>query len=174
MATKFVCLFGSQLLKLDNCRDEDWCEYADVAQTAEVSSNSPRSIQATKDFLENFKRGAVPAGDNYSTLMVYQFSDYWHKEEYPFAGFNIFEHQKEWIRHLKGFMNDENIERNALKKEKLQKEFYHIVYQYYMIKEQQFDISKEGRLLVQKIHDLEMPSLFFYELKKQINQLGGV
>jgi hypothetical protein len=40
-----------------------------------------------------------------------------------------------------------------------------------MIKENTHQISDEAKINVQKIHDLEMPSSYFYELKDLINSL---
>jgi hypothetical protein len=40
-----------------------------------------------------------------------------------------------------------------------------------MIKENTHWISEPAKELVQKIHDLEMPSSYFYELKDLINSL---
>jgi hypothetical protein len=40
-----------------------------------------------------------------------------------------------------------------------------------MIKENTHQISDEAKINVQKIHDLEMPSSYFYELRELINSL---
>jgi hypothetical protein len=53
----------------------------------------------------------------------------------------------------------------------LPKQFYQLLYQYYMIKENTHWISEEAKAEVQKIHDLEMPSSYFEELRALINSL---
>ena len=53
----------------------------------------------------------------------------------------------------------------------LPKQFYHLVYQYYMLQENTHYISAQGFSIVQKIHDFEMPASYFYELRDLINAL---
>ena len=86
--------------------------------------------------------------------------------------FNILQHKDRWIACLKSYMNLERTEKLVLQEKRgLSKKFYHILYQYYMIKENTHFISEEAKNHVQKIHDLNMPSSYFYELKELINQL---
>mgnify|MGYP006988383097 CR=1 FL=1 len=68
-------------------------------------------------------------------------------------------------------MNAEKTEEWAFKTNILPKQFYHILYQYYMIIENTHWISDSAKVDVQKIHDLEMPSSYFYELRDLINSL---
>jgi hypothetical protein len=56
-------------------------------------------------------------------------------------------------------------------KDILPKWFYHLAYQYNMIIEDTHWISDEAKVDVQKIHDFEMPSSYFYELREKINNL---
>ena len=72
---------------------------------------------------------------------------------------------------LKAFINSPAAEKLAKKNEILSKPFYHILYQYYMIIENAHWISDEAKANVQKIHDLEVPSSYFYELRDLINNL---
>jgi hypothetical protein len=103
---------------------------------------------------------------------MYQISVGFHDDEnYPFKEFNILEHKEVWIKWLKAYMNAEDTETWATTKDVLPKQFYHILYQYYMITENVHFISDEAKVDVQKIHDLEMPSSYFYELRDKINSL---
>jgi hypothetical protein len=104
---------------------------------------------------------------------IYQISVGFHDDEnYPFKDFNILEHKEVWIKWLKAYMNDKDTEEWALKNDILPKQFYHILYQYNMIKENVHFISDEAKVDVQKIHDLEMPKEYFYELRDKIDSLS--
>jgi hypothetical protein len=81
------------------------------------------------------------------------------------------EHKEVWIKWLKAYMNDANVEQKTMGGTTLPKTFYHILYQYHMIQENTHFISDEEKVDVQKIHDFEMPSNYFYTLRNLINNL---
>ena len=129
-----------------------------------------KSIPFYKSMNECFVRGKYIAYDPYYALFIYQMSVGFHDDaDYPFRDFNILEHKEVWIKWLKAYMNAEKTEEQALQNDILPKQFYHILYQYNMILENTHFIS--DKVDVQKIHDLEMPSSYFYELKDMINSL---
>lgn len=164
-------LYGSKMLKLDNCRDEDWLTFID-AKPSKSRARGERSLPFYKAIIKNFVEGKNALADPYKSLYMYQISVGFHEDaEYPFNGFNILEHKAVWIECLKSYMNDEGVEQKAIKSDILPKTFYHILYQYNMIVEDTHWISDEARVNVQKIHDLEMPASYFYELKVLINSL---
>lgn len=165
------CLLGSKMLKLKNNRDEDWKTFDDVS-TKEAREKGCKSIPFYRAINECFIRGKYIERDSYNALFIYQMSVGFHDEvDYPFNDFNILEHKEVWIKWLKAYMNDENTEEWAQKSDILPKQFYHILYQYNMITENVHFISEEAKVDVQKIHDLEMPSSYFYELREKINEL---
>ena len=75
------------------------------------------------------------------------------------------------MRWLKAYINSEQANNLVLDVEVLPKVFYHLLYQYYMIKENTHWISDEAKKEVQKIHDLEVPAEYFEHLKELINSL---
>ncbi len=164
-------LFGSKMLKLNNNRDEDWLTFID--ENAKIAREKGcKSIPFYKAMHDCFIRGAYIQQDPYNALYLYQMSIGFHNEEdYYFKDFNILEHKEVWIKWLKAYMNAEEIEQKAFKQDTLLKTFYHILYQYNMIVEDTHWISDEAKVDVQKIHDLEMPSSYFYELRDKINSL---
>jgi predicted DNA-binding protein (MmcQ/YjbR family) len=164
------CLLGSKMLKLNN-RDEDWVIFVD--ENAKITREKGcKSIPFYKAMHDSFIRGTYIQQDPYNALFIYQMSAKFHEEEdYPFNDFNILEHKEVWIKWLKAYMNDEMVEQKAISQDILRKQFYNILYQYHMIKENTHWISEEARVDVQKIHDLEMPSSYFYILKDLINSL---
>lgn len=169
-------LLGSKMLQLNNARDEDWLEFVDKKQSEITEICKQRSIPAFRNMLERFMCG------KYSTYRatphiirtLYQLSRGFHGEDYLFSEFDIFEHSQEWIACLKRYMNDTEIEQFAIKGEILPKDFYHLLYQYNMIVEGEHWISDAAKVNVQKIHDLEMPSSYFYELRNLINNVEGI
>lgn len=164
-------LFGSKLLKLNNCRDEDWLIFVDSHSEAR-GQRGVRSIPFYNTLIEHFVNGNNDVDDFFKSCYLYQTScGFFNDENYPFNHFNILEHKEVWINQLKGFMNLDTTKENALKSDILRKSFYHILYQYYMIKENTHWISDEAKANVQKIHDIEMPSSYFYELRDLINSL---
>lgn len=167
-------LFGSKLLGLDNCRDEDWLTFVDDYRGDDRKAGE-RSLKFYKKIVERFTEGKSRDEDFFKSCYLYQTScGFFDDEAYPFNDFNIFEHRKVWIRQLKGFMSLDTTESEALKGEMLPKHFYHILYQYYMIIENTHRISDEAKANVQKIHDLEMPSSYFCELRDLVNTLSEV
>lgn len=168
---EYNCLFGSKMLGLDNCRDEDWLVFVNK-RGADIKEKDHRSISCYKTILNHFVIGKNEAKDNFKTLYLYQLSaPFIDDENYPFNFFNIFEHKRVWITQLKGYINLEKTEAWGTKYESLPKQFYHLLYQYYMITEDTHWISDDAKAIVQKIHDLEMPSAYFYELREHINSL---
>lgn len=165
-------LFGSNLLKLNNCRDEDWLTFVDLPSHS-LTERGQRSIPFYKEVLQTFIEGKSYPEDFYKACYQYQLSNgfFENDESYPFSYFNVFDHKELWINQLKGFMNHEEAEAHIDGEDILPKSFYHILYQYYMIKENAHYISDEAKIDVQKIHDYEMPSSYFYELRDKVNNL---
>ena len=131
-----------------------------------------RSIPFNLTIIKHFIDGNTQADDDYKATALFQLSNGFHSEEdYPFKEFNILNHKEAWANQLKSYMSLPETEFFALKEKLLPKRFYYIEYQYYMIKENVHFISDEAKINVQKIHDLEMPSSYFYELRDLINSL---
>lgn len=169
MTYKFT--FGSCLLKLQNARDHDEVTFTDL-NSWEIKDLRTRSIPFHKTIINRFVKGKNTTKDPFKALHLYQLSAPFREvEDYPFAGFNILEHKNVWIRQLKGYVSHPDIEEEAVKTDILPKKFYHILYQYYMITENEHWISEEAKVNVQLIHDLAMPSNYFYELKSMIDNL---
>ena len=166
-------LFGSQLLKLQCCRDMDWITFIDEHPIGQERQKGVRSITFHKVLINHFINGKNQSNDPYKAFHLYQMSNGFREgdENYPFKDFNILEHKVVWIEQLKGYMNLPETEEKALKEDVLPKNFYHIVYQYQMILENTHFISEEAKADVQKIHDFEMPTSYFYELRDMINSL---
>lgn len=164
-------LFGSKMLRLENNRDEDWLTFIDEdASTAR--EQGCKSIPFYKNIIKFFTKDKNIKPDIFSALYLYQLSvGFTDNASYPFSDFNIFEHTKVWKEWLKAYINSAPTEEWAGKNEILPKQFYHILYQYYMITEDTHFISDEAKAKVQKIHDLEVPASYFYELKEMINSL---
>lgn len=164
-------LFGSKMLGLTNNRDEDWLTFVDE----KAKSAREKGYQSTpfyKAVIKNFIRGNDIKQDPYNALYLYQLSAAFCAEtDYLFSDFNIMEHKEVWKSWLKAYINAENVEKKANSQDVLPKNFYHILYQYYMITENTHFISDEAKVNVQKIHDLEMSSSYFYELRDLINSL---
>jgi hypothetical protein len=176
---EYKYLFGSKLLKLENARDEDWLIYADMsarnirAAKARGETNANHSIPLTKTIISHFTREDQVHVDPFKALHLYQNSSGFFAEDagYVFKDFNILNHKVVWSLWLKAYINSEQATSLAAGSEILNKQFYHLLYQYYMIKEDTHWISDEAKAKVQKIHDLEMPSSYFEELKALINSL---
>ena len=167
-------LFGSKMLKLNNPRDEDWLEFVDVPRGTKIDNrlHNRHRLGFERRRIESFIEGKNMPTDSYKALIFYQLSGGFQEDDnYPFKDFNILEHKKVWAAHLKNYINQPSTEQFALMYENLHKKFYHLLYQYYMITENSHWISDEARVNVQKIHDLEMPSSYFYELRELINSL---
>lgn len=168
---EYKYLFGSKMLKLNNCRDEDWYSFVNKSALA-INDSSTKSISAMTHMINCFVLGKNQPDDNIKALILYQVSAPFHDDvKYPFGFFNIFNYKAVWINHLKNYINLDKTERWANAYNVLPKRFYHLLYQYYMIKEDTHWISDEAKIDVQKIHDLEMPSNYFYELRDLINSL---
>lgn len=170
---KYKYVLGSKLLKLANSRDTDEITFVDKPSW-EVRESGKRSIPFLKKIIDSFINGKNTIKDPFKSLHLYQQSALFFEDaNYPFKDFNILEHKRVWIDQLKGYINYASTEERALKNETLPKNFYHILYQYYMITENVHFISESAKAEVQKIHDLEMPSSYFYELRDLINTLEG-
>lgn len=162
------------MLKLENPRDEDWFTVVDAPRGTKIGRYEKR-IEFESHIINSFTAGRNSATDLYKALWLYQISKEFHDDiNYPFNDFSILEHKKVWIEQLQNYMNLEATEQLAIKADILPKRFYHILYQYNMILENTVWISDAARVNVQKIHDLEMPSSYFYELRNLINSLEVV
>lgn len=169
MEHKYV--LGSIMLQMSNPRDVDEITFVDKPSW-EARGQGKRSIPFVKMVIDSFINGKNKPNDHFKSMYIYQQSaSFFEDENYPFKDFNILEHKAVWIEQLKGYMNYPATEEMATKEDILPKNFYHILYQYNMIVENAHWISDEARVNVQKIHDLEMPSSYFYELRELINNL---
>lgn len=159
------------MLQLDNCHDEDWLIFADEKGNR-MKEIGYRSIPLYHTVINHFIMGKNIKRDFHKASMIYQISVGFHDDvNYLFKEFNILEHKEVWIKWLKAYMNAEDTEMWAMINDVLPKQFYHILYQYNMIIEDTHFISEEAKTDIQKIHDYEMPSSYFYELKDMINSL---
>lgn len=167
-------LFGSKLLKLNNCHDEDWLTFVDEPGHVALSTPGARSTPFYKRALERFiqEKGNWRAS-SLSVLWQYQLSSgfFENETEYPFNDFNILNYKRQWINMLQTWMNSDITENKIKDILVLPKEFYHILYQYYMIVENTHWITEVSKEEVQKIHDLQVPATYFYELRDLINSL---
>lgn len=164
-------LYGSKMLKLKNARDEDWLSFVEC-KGKDITETGYRSIPFHQAILKHFIDGRNIKSDYYKAMNLYQFSaGFIDDAEYPFKDFNILEHKEVWKEWLKAYINEEKNEAWATKTDILPKHFYHLLYQYNMIVEDTHWISDQARVDVQKIHDLEMPASYFYELRDLINNL---
>lgn len=173
MQSKYKYLFGSKMLKLDNPRDEDWIAFVDTPRNEPLDKDEHQHrINFEMRRIRSFIQGQNEPTDSYKALIFYQLSSgFQEDDDYIFGFFDILKHKKVWADHLKNYMSLESTEKFAHTYENLHKKFYHILYQYYMITEDTHFISDEARAKVQKIHDLEMPNSYFYELRDLINSL---
>ncbi len=159
------------MLKLNYNRDEDWVTFVDEC-SKDATAKKCQSIPFYNRIKECFIKGEYINKNPYYALFMYQISVGFHDDtNYPFKEFNILEHKEVWIKWLKAYMNAEDTEMWAMEKDVLPKQCYHILYQYYMITENVHFISEEAKVDVQKIHDFEMPSSYFYELRDRINSI---
>lgn len=159
------------MLKLNNNRDEDWLTFTEE-NSKTANEMGCKSIPFYRVIIQHFINGNSINDDPFKALFLFQLSaPFINDTDYPFNDFNILEHKEVWIKWLKAYMNAEKTEAWALKGDILPKQFYHILYQYNMIIEDTHFISEEAKINVQKIHDLEMPSSYFYELRDMINSL---
>lgn len=164
-------LFGSKLLKLENAHDEDCVVFIDK-KGKEIKEKGCRSIPTTRLVINHFIEGKkIDQNFHHATMMYQNSSLFMNDPEYPFNEFNIFEHVEIWKKWLKAYISCSDTEICATRTNILPKHFYHLLYQYYMITENTHWISDEAKVNVQKIHDLEMPSTYFYELRDLINSL---
>jgi hypothetical protein len=158
------------MLKLDNCSDEDWVVFVDDSRPY-VGKIATRSYPFYSRLVDNFKKGRNADGDPYKALFLYQMSKGFHEDsEYPFD-FDILQYKDIWAKCLKTYINKPEVEQSALKSGSLPKKFYHLLYQFVMITENTHFISDREKAIVQKIHDHQMPSDYFYVLKNLINDL---
>ena len=159
------------MLKLDRCNDEDWVYFVDK-RGSEIKSSCERSIPFYTKRLERFMAGKNKPEETYKAVHLYQLSaPFIEDENYPFKFFNILDHKRVWIEQLKGYINLAKVEEWGTRNDILPKQFYHLLYQYNMITENTHFISEAAMADVQKIHDLEMPSSYFYEIRNLINGL---
>lgn len=164
-------LFGSKMLKLNNNRDEDWLTFTDT-DAATAREHGYKSISFYSGIIDYFKSGTSIKSDPFIALYLYQLSAKFIEDaDYPFNTFNILDHKDVWIKWLKAYVADDKNETWATKEDVLPKQFYHMLYQYYMITENVHWISDDAKAQVQKIHDLEVPFSYFYELRDLINGL---
>lgn len=167
---EYKCLYGSKMLCLDNCSDEDWAIITDK-NCKYIGGVMAINHAFYSKIIRNFSKGRNADGDAYKALFLYQLSKGFHDDpNYPFD-FNVLEYKPILAKCLQTYINLPRLEQEAMKSEKLTKKFYHLLYQYYMITENAHFISDEAKAKVQKIHDLEMPNSYFYELKELINSL---
>lgn len=173
MQSKYKYLFGSKMLKLDNPRDEDWIAFVDTPRNEPLDKDEHQHrINFEMRRIRSFIQGQNEPTDSYKALIFYQLSSGFQEDpDYIFGFFDILKHKKVWADHLKNYMSLESTEKFAHTYDNLHKKFYHILYQYYMITEDTHFISDEARAKVQKIHDLEVPASYFYELRELINRL---
>lgn len=165
-------LFGSKMLGLSNNRDEDWLLFDNV-DTKTARKTGCKSISFYQTLINFFIAGKNIHADPYNAQYMYQLSNgFIDDEEYPFKDFNILNHKEAWKEWLKAYINDKQTDTCATKTDILPKQFYHLLYQYYMIVENTHWISETAKSQVQKIHDLEVSSSYFYELRDLINNMG--
>lgn len=159
------------MLGLKNPRDEDWVTFVD-APIGTVLERNERRVGFNKFRIQSFIQDKNDPADANKAQVFYQLScAFYNDPKYPFNDFNILRHKEVWIKHLKNYMNLTEVEYYATTTSVLPKLFYHILYQYHMIIENVHFISEDSKVKVQKIHDLEMPSSYFYELRDLINSL---
>lgn len=167
-----IFLFGSKMLKLNNCRDEDWRGFYLCNSPDSHSERHNINLNVELERINNFTRKRYIHENPNKALYLYQMSREFHRNEKDFPiYFNILSHKDVWIETLQSYINLITTEITALQTDILPKKFYHLLYQYHMIKENAHWISDEAKENVQKIHDLEMPSNYFYELRNLINTL---
>ena len=167
---EYKCLFGSKMLNLDNCSDEDWVVIVDNSKKY-IDGIPTWNYPFFKRVVDGFIKGSNVNGDPFKSLFLYQISKGFHSDpKYPFT-FDVLEYKPILAKCLQTYINKPTVEQNAMKSDVLSKKFYHLLYQYYMIVEDTHFISDEAKAKVQKIHDLEMPSNYFYELRDLINGL---
>lgn len=181
MMQEYKYLYGSKLLKLNNPHDEDWLIFIDlpaskirVAQrNGKIKTKNVHSLPLIKTLMQHFLKKDHVKVDPYKALYLYQLSGGFFTEdpEYIFKDFNVLDYKEVWSLWLKTYVNSEDTETLACHTSNLPKHFYQLLYQYYMIKENTHWISEEAKAEVQKIHDLEKPSSYFYELRDLINSL---
>jgi hypothetical protein len=158
------------MLCLDNCSDEDWAIITD-RQCKYIDGVAAINHTFYSKIINNFSKDKNAAGDAYKALFLYQLSRGFHDDpEYPF-NINVLEYKPILAKCLQTYINLPRLEQEAMKTANLPKKFYHLLYQYYMITEDTHFISDEARAKVQKIHDLEMPSSYFYTIRDLINRL---
>ena len=167
---EYKCLFGSKMLKLDNCSDEDWAVLVDNSRQY-INGMPTINYPFYNRLVGSFTKDSNVDGDPYKALFMYQLSKGFHEDsDYPF-NFDILQYKHILAKCLQTYVNSPKVEQSAIKSDTLSKKFYHLLYQYYMITEDVHFISDETKAEVQKIHDLEMPSSYFYELRDLINNL---
>lgn len=168
-------LFGSQLLQLKYPRDGDWLSFVEKHPkdlTDSQKRQGVRSIPFNRIVIQHFIQGKTSPQDEYKSVHLFELScGFHHEADYPFKDFNILEYKEVWVDQLKAYINLRETEERATKSELLHKTFYNVLYQYCMIIENTHWISDKARIDVQRIHDLEMPSSYFYTLRDLINTL---
>lgn len=167
---EYKCLYGSKMLKLNNYSDEDWAILVDNSRRY-INGMPTMNYPFYNRLVGSFTKGRNADGDPYKALFLYQMSKGFHEDpNYPFD-FNVLEYKPILAKCLQTYINLPRVEQGAKKTPKLSKKFYHLLYQYYMLTEDTHFISAEAKAQVQKIHDLETPSSYFYELRELINGL---
>lgn len=165
-------LFGSKLLRLNNCRDEDWRSFYFGNSPDSHSEQHSINLDVELERINNFTRKRYIHENPNKALYLYQMSRGFHEKEDDFPiYFNILNYKDIWVEVLQSYVNSITTENTALRTDILPKKFYHLLYQYHMIREDAHWISDEAKVDVQKIHDFEMPSSYFYELRDLINNL---
>lgn len=168
MITKY--LIGSQFLKLQNCKDTDYLLTGEQLSTVSLQKNeSYLPIDFFQWYVDFLKGDEEKTTDSFVFFTLYQFSQGW-RPDFP-VKFEMLDFKKKWIKLLQHFVNSEEATKRMLTGGKATKVFYHIAYQYYILKENTYQISEEGLSLVQHIHDFGMEEKDFFELKNMVNSL---
>ena len=165
-------LVGSRLLMLDNCRDTDYIYFDGIKQS---SGNNCCYIKMNLPHVELI---LSQMGNPAKTLRsfnfpvcnyYYQFSSCFQPDDFPIK-WDIRDNKEAWKTLLKQHIsNQKAVDKYINPSEGLcKKPLYNIAYQYFMIVDDAVWLSGEHKQIVQKIHDLEMPSDYFYELKEKI------
>ena len=168
-------LFGSRLLKLDNCRDYDYVHFdTDEVVRIEGEHHINHNSYHVESVFRNIRDSKTKLLSNNFIIInyFYQFSKCFHPEpDYPLQC-DIRNIKEGWITLLKRHINDSEAEKRYTENtDILRKNFYHIAYQYFMIVDNAIYLEGEHKQIVQKIHDKEMPVAYFQELKQLINAL---
>lgn len=168
-------LVGSRLLRMDNCGDTDYCYFSKIRLPKEYKVHK---IPMVAKLMQNFPKYLKyrNAKGSTSTMSVsnyyYQYSKCFHPEEDWPITWDIRDYKEDWIKMLKNHINSEEAITQYIKgKTFIDKKFYNIAYQYFMIRDNTVYLEGESKQIVQKIHDRQMPISYFYEMRELINAL---